>query len=60
MNVTFDDEVDVGGSRSSHYQELTCLRLRLGIAENELDAAENDVYDASHENLPVGSDAWIF
>jgi hypothetical protein len=30
-----------------------------GIAEKELEAAENEVYDVSNENSSVGADAGI-
>jgi hypothetical protein len=39
--------------------DLRKLGAKFGIAEKEMDGAENEVHDASHENSPVGADAGI-
>jgi hypothetical protein len=41
------------------FGRLRKLGEKFGIAEKEMDGAENEVHDARHENSPVGADAGI-
>jgi hypothetical protein len=41
------------------FGHLRKLGEKFGIAEKEMDEAENDVYAARHENSPVGAAAGI-
>jgi hypothetical protein len=43
----------------ANYRLLRKLGKRFGIVGKEMDEAENEVYDASHENLPGGADAGV-
>ena len=59
-NLAMPHMAATGVSGLDLYGHLRKLVEKFGTAEKEIAGEENDVDDASHETLPVGTGSWIF